>query len=220
MIPSLKRIFTVLFIGISSITSFSQTEENKSMEDNSHTFFYMYRGDNVITGALGVAVMNGDYPDAIFEFYGQFGYKRYLNPFINVNLTYSKFNLAFKDIVNNGYMSFDLNLEGTLRPDNAFTPFVFGGFGLNASNHFKQTDLKTQVGVGVEYLVLEGFGIKLFSDYNYVFSDLVEGKEYGDTDDVYWRIGFGFNYYFGYTKKNKIPNNVPTIINSHPIIRE
>ena len=208
----------IIFILISSSCSLGYSQENESAKH--HTFFYMYRGDNVFTGGLGTAVMNGDFDDPLFEFYGQVGYKRYVNPYINVNLSYHKFNLAFKDEANNGFMSFDLNVEGTLMPDNQFTPFVFGGFGLNASNYFKQTDLKVQGGFGVEYLVLEGIGLKLFTDYNYVLSDVVDGKEFGSANDVYWRIGFGMNYYFGYTKKDKIPSSAPTIINSFPIIND
>jgi len=210
------RFILLLVLSFSATLGYSQTES----QDESHAFFYMYRGDNVFTGSLGTAVINGDYPDPLFEFYGQVGYKRFLNPYININLSYHKFNLAFKDVANNGFMSFDLNVEGTLMPNNQFTPFVFGGFGLNAANHFEQTDLKAQGGFGVEYLVLEGIGLKLFTDYNYVLSDLVDGKEFGSANDIYWRIGFGMNYYFGYTKKNRIPSSAPTIINSNPIIND
>ena len=74
-------------------------------------------------------------------------------------------------------MSFDINVEGLLMPNKAFSPFVFAGAGLNASNYFKQSDIKTQMGFGLEYIVTESIGVKLFTDYNYVFSDLVDGKE-------------------------------------------
>lgn len=114
-------------------------------------------------------------------------------------------------------MSFDINAEGLLMPDKPFSPFVFAGFGLNASNYFKQSDIKSQVGFGLEYIVSEGLGVKLFTDYNLVFSDLVDGREFGNTDDAYWRIGFEINYYFGNSKK-KEPISGPSIIKSNPII--
>ena len=135
-----------------------------------------------------------------------------------INFTYNKFNLGFKDIANNGFMSFDINVEGLLMPNKPFSPFVFAGVGLNASNYFKQSDIKTQMGFGIEYIVTRRLGLKLFTDYNYVFSDLVDGKEFGSSDDAFWRIGFGINYYFGNSKKKKEPISGPSIINSNPII--
>ena len=155
----------------------------------------------------------------MFEFYGQVGFKRYINPYVNINFTYNKFNLAHKNVSNDGFMSFDLNVESTIRPDSFFTPFVFAGIGINASNYFKETGMKIQGGLGLEYIILEGFGLKLFTDYNHTFSDELDGKVFGDANDVYWRIGFGVNYYFGNSnKKPKISSDEPTIINSNPII--
>ncbi|WP_193787290.1 Curli production assembly/transport component CsgG [Lacinutrix himadriensis] len=221
MILYLKQSFTVVFLCFcfSQVHSQTKTEVSKQPKENSHAFFYQYRANNVFTAAVGTAVINGDYQDPLFEFYGQVGYKRYINPYVNVNFTYNKFNLAHKNISNNGYMSFDLNVESTMMPDSFFTPFVFAGAGVNASNYFTTTDMKIQGGIGVEYIIMEDFGIKLFTDYNHTFSDELDGKVFGDANDVYWRIAFGVNYYFGRTnKKSKIPSDVPTIINSNPII--
>ena len=195
---------------------YSQTKgESKNTSDS---YFNLNRANNVITASVGTAVINGDFPDPIFGFYGQIGYKRFINPFLNVNFTYNKFNLGFKDIANNGFMSFDINVEGLLMPNKPFSPFVFAGVGLNASNYFKQSDIKTQMGFGIEYIVTRRLGLKLFTDYNYVFSDLVDGKEFGSSDDAFWRIGFGINYYFRDDKKKKESISGPSIINSNPII--
>ncbi len=221
MISNFKQVSLVLFLCFctAQVCAQIQNEASKQTKEKSHTFFYKYRADNVFTAALGTAVINGDYPDPLFEFYGQVGYKRYINPYVNVNFTYNKFNLAHKNISNNGYMSFDLNVESTIMPDRFFTPFVFAGAGLNASNYFEATGMKIQGGLGVEYIVMADFGIKLFTDYNHTFSDELDGKVFGDANDVFWRIGFGLNYYFGNSnKKEKIPSNEPTIINSNPII--
>ncbi|MFD2824170.1 Curli production assembly/transport component CsgG [Lacinutrix iliipiscaria] len=210
-----KKILVLLFICFTSFYTFSQS--NKEVKKDTYKYFNFNRGHNVITAAIGTAVMNGDLPDPQFGFYGQIGYKRFINPYLNVNFTYNKFNLVFKDISNNGFMSFDLNVEGMLFPNKPFTPYAYAGFGFNASNYFKQTDSKSQAGLGLEYMVNQGIGIKLFSDYNYVFSDLVDGIEFGASNDVYWRIGLGVNIYLR-NKKKPIPDNVPTIIKSNPII--
>jgi curli production assembly/transport component CsgG len=215
MIFFFKKALIIILVCFTGII-YSQTEVKPSTKSNS--FFHLNRGENVITAAIGMAVINGDYPDPLFEFYGQIGYKRFINPFLNINFTYNKFNLAYKDVANNGFMSFDINAEGLLLPDKPFSPFVFAGVGLNASNYFEQSDVKSQIGFGLEYIVAEGIGVKLFTDYNHVFSDLVDGREFGASDDVFWRIGFGINYYFGDSKKRKEPITGPSIINSNPII--
>ena len=215
MISFFKKTLLAILVCFTSII-YSQNDVDSNIE--SHSFFNLNRGDNAVTASVGTAIINGDFPDPLFEFYAQIGYKRFINPFLNVNFTYNKFNLAYKDIANDGFMSFDINVEGLLMPDKPFSPFVFAGAGLNASNYFKQSDMKTQFGLGIEYIVTDGVGIKLFTDYNYVFSDLVDGKEFGGSDDAYWRIGFGINYYFGNSKKKKEPISGPSIIKSNPII--
>jgi curli production assembly/transport component CsgG len=169
--------------------------------------------------AFGTAVPNGDFSDPMFEVYMRIGYKRYIIPHLNINFSYNKFNIAYKDTFNNGFMSFDVNIEGTVFPDKKFTPYIYAGAGLNAANYFEQSEAKTQVGLGLEYIISDKIGVKLFSDYNMLFSDELDGRIYGDSNDVYWRMALGLNFYFGDTKKKtKIDENDPTIINSNPII--
>ncbi|MEZ4856354.1 MAG: Curli production assembly/transport component CsgG [Gelidibacter sp.] len=184
-----------------------------------HLNFYQYRGTNVVTAVVGTSIMNGDLENPQFEIYSAIGYKRYIIPYLNVCFSYNKFNLAYKDIYNEGFMSFDLNMESTLFPDKKCSPFIFAGGGYNASNYFKQTAMKVQGGGGLEYIITDGFGIKLQMDYNYVFSDELDGKVFGASNDVYWRLAFGVNFYFGgQDRKEKLLKGQPTIINSNPII--
>lgn len=180
--------------------------------------FYELRGKNVIDLGTGTSVINGDFEDPKFEVYFHVGYKRYITPHLNVNFSYNKFNLAYVDVYNEGFMSFDLNLESTLMPHNKLSPFVFAGTGYNASNYFEQTAMKFQGGGGIELIVADGVGLKLYTDYNYVFSDELDGLIAGASDDIYFRIGFGVNYYFGGgNKKPKIKKDQPTMIKSNPI---
>ncbi|MCK7591393.1 Curli production assembly/transport component CsgG [Subsaxibacter sp. CAU 1640] len=181
--------------------------------------FYELRGTNAFDAGAGTSILNGDLVDPIFEIYFHLGYKRYLFPHLNLNVSYNKFNLAYKDVYNEGFMSFDANLESTLMPHHRFSPFVFAGAGYNAANYFEQTAMKIQGGGGIEYMLVEGFGLKLYTDYNYVLSDELDGLIAGASDDTYFRIGFGFNYYFGgEKKKNRILKDQPSIINSNQIL--
>ena len=127
--------------------------------------------------------------------------------------------MAFKDISNEGFMSFDANLEIIPFPKSIFSPFIFGGGGINASNYFETTDSKIQGGAGFEVLIASSIGIILFAEYNMMFTDELEGRIYGESDDAFWRAAIGLNFYFGKRgRKRTINKNEPTVINSNPII--
>ena len=91
------------------------------------------------------------------EIYSHFGYKRHFTPYLAVDFGYHKFNLAFIDTYNEGFMSFDLNAEVLLIPHERFSPYIFAGVGYNASNHFKESSPKAQGGIGLEYVVSNKF---------------------------------------------------------------
>ncbi len=112
-------------------------------------------------------------------------------------------------------------MEYVLSPYRKFTPFLFAGGGLNASNYFKQTATKFQGGGGFEIMAAKGLGLKIMADYNYVLSDTLDGKIAGSSDDSYWRIMVGTNIYFGGRhKKDEILKGAPSIMNSNPILKE
>jgi len=196
-----------------------QTANDIPIKNYNSKFGTEVRGKNVISAAVGTSLINGDYNGPLFEIFSHIGYKRFLGSYININFGFQKFNLAYKDVFNEGYMSFDMNLEMNLFPRNIFTPFLFAGGGINASNFFNRTDPKVQGGGGLELLVTESIGIKLFAEYNYLFIDDIDGRISGEANDVYWRMAFGVNFYFGKRSgRRKIDKNTPTVINSNPII--
>ena len=176
------------------------------------------KGRNAISLAVGAAVPNGDYADAKFEIYSHIGYKRFISPYFNINIGFNKYNIAFKDVLNEGFMSFDANLEIVPFGRNIFSPFIYVGGGYNASNYFEATELKTQGGAGFEVMAYPSVGIKLYAEYNYMFSDELDGRVFGESDDAFWRLGLGLNIYFGKRGNKKIKSSEPTIINSNPII--
>ncbi|WP_239021944.1 Curli production assembly/transport component CsgG [Pontimicrobium aquaticum] len=177
------------------------------------------RGTNALSVAFGAAIANADYPEALFEVNMHVAYKRFLGPYVNINIGYNKYNLAFKDVFNEGFMSFDVNLEIIPFSKNIFSPFVYAGGGVNASNYFVTTDTKTQGGAGFEVLISPSVGVKLFAEYNMMFTDELDGRIYGASDDAFWRAAIGLNFYFGKRgKRRNVNKNEPTVINSNPII--
>jgi len=161
------------------------------------------RGKTALTGALGLSRISGDLPNPEFEFNSKIGFKYFLNPAINVNFTYNKFNLKNKQLLNEGYMSFDLNAEYVVLPYDKFTPYVFAGVGSNASNYFDSIDIKVQFGAGLEYMVNKNVGFFGYLEHNTAFTDQLDFVDAGKRDDMYYRAGIGLNYYFSAPKSNK-----------------
>jgi len=215
-----KQFFLVsLFLTFSNYT-FAQGQDSLSAKSlKLSKFGNEIRGKNALSLGVGTSVMNGDLASPLFEIYSHIGYKRFLGSAVAINFGYHKFNLAFEDVFNEGFMSFDLNLEWYISPHHTFTPFIFAGGGYHAANYFETTETKVQGGIGLEYLVTERIGVKLFGDYNYMFTDEVDGLVFGESDDAYWRIALGLNIYFGsYLKPSKLASKIPTVINSNQLV--
>ena len=215
-------IANLLFIGaLLPDTLMAQEHENKTeFKRYTSRFGNEIRGKNAFTAAGGTAIMNGDFSNPLWEIYFHAGFKRFIGSHVNINVTYHKFNLAYKDLFNHGHMSFDINLEAYVLPFSTFTPYIYAGGGMNATNYFTRTDTKIQGGGGIEYLATERIGLKLFAEYNYFFTDEIDTRIGGESDDAYWRMGVGINIYFGKYLKKKSLENVPTVISSNPIIDE
>lgn len=198
----------------------SKTEQKQEANDKLKFIdFYTLRGTNVLEAGIGSSVINGDFEDPLFEIYFRAGYKRYLTPHLNIGLSYHKFNLAYEDLFNNGFMSFDFNVEYLLLPHKKISPFIYGGMGYVASNYFEETTAKVQAGGGVEFIISDGLGVTLFTDYNYAFDDRLDGFEAGSSDDTFFRMGLGMQFYFGGSKKKeRIYGDEKTVINSNLLV--
>jgi len=178
------------------IDSYELDKEEDLTTELYNRFLTERRGRSAITGSVGFTSMNGDFANPELEFNARLGYKHYINPYLNINFNYSRFNLANEGVFNNGFMSFDLNAEVNILPYDTFTPYVFGGFGTNAFNDFSSIDPKLQIGLGFEYLVTNNIGLTIYGEHNYVFNDELDGLNIGKNDDMYYRVGAGLNIYF------------------------
>ncbi|MGS2726709.1 Curli production assembly/transport component CsgG [Psychroserpens sp. BH13MA-6] len=214
MIAKHIRLF-VMVVGCFMLQTTLQSQEHLTTPK---TKFYDLRGTNAFDAALGTSVINGDYQDPMFEIYSHIGYKRHLTPHLSLDFGYHKFNLAYIDLYNEGFMSFDLNMELLLLPHHYVSPLIFVGAGYNAANHFKQTSPKLQAGLGVEVVLLRSIALKLYTDYNYVSSDTLDGLEAGASNDTYFRIALGLNFYFGGAEtKSKLLSDYSTEIQANSI---
>ncbi|WP_299106244.1 outer membrane beta-barrel protein [uncultured Winogradskyella sp.] len=214
-----KLLCVAMIIGCFNLV-FSQDSISKSERVITRKFTFLeFRGTNAIDIAAGSLQMEGDYPEYEYDIYFRIGYKRQLTSHLNANVTFNKYNVSIKDVSNEGFMSFDLNLEYLFSPYTKFSPFLFAGGGYNAANYFESTATKVQAGLGFELIVAPHIGLKLFGEYNYLFSDDIDGLIEGDTDDALIRMGLGFNFYFGGKKKKEMyQRKLKTVINSNQII--
>ena len=220
MIAISKNQLLIVFLAIFSQIGYAQ--EEKKPQDNKSLYqklaFYDLRGTSAVDAGFGTSLITSDYPEPEFELYFRIGLKQHITEHLNIGLTYNKYNLAFNDTFNEGFMSFDLNLECLVLPYDEFSPFIFGGYGYNASNDFENTQTKLQAGIGVEYIVADGVGVKLFGDYNYTLSNEMEGLIVPDNDESFIRVAIGLNVYFGGKKKReRLMENMETVINSNLI---
>jgi len=213
-----RLIFITLLFTISNYSA-AQTQENTSVKVSKRLIRQVdLRGKNALSIGIGTSIMNGDFNNPISELYYHVGYKRFLGSSFAINFGFHKFNLAFKDIYNEGFMSYDIDLEWYFSPSKKLSPFVYGGVGYHAANYFETNEIKLQFGVGFEYLLTERVGMKFFGNYNRFNTDDVEGLIFGQSDDAYWRFAIGLNIYFGnYLAPEKRQKNIPTIINSNQL---
>ena len=134
---------------------------------------------------------------------GRGALKYFLTPGFNLSASTNVINLANKDRLDVGYLTFDLNAEIILLPKEQFSPYIFGGGGFGANRLFENTHAKVQYGAGLEYLASKTVGIKIYAEHNLNFSDNIDYLERGVRDDYYFRFGFGVTYYFP-KKKEKV----------------
>ena len=152
--------------------------------------------------AGGTSLIDGDYANPVLKPMGRGALKYFITPGLNISGSTNAVLLANKDIIDVGYLTFDLNLELLLLPKDKFSPYIYGGGGFGMNKKFENTHSKVQFGAGVEYLVSNSIGVKLFGEYDINFSDNLDYLVAGVRDDYYYKFGLGVTYYFS-SNKNK-----------------
>lgn len=212
-----KDAIIILFASILFLFPLNAQQEQDSTNFDSTLKFFDLRGTNVADVGLGGSTLFGDYENKDFGFYYRLGYKRFITPNIFLGLTANGYTISAED-TDFSLMSFDFSMEVLVLPYDRFSPIVYGGFGINTSNDVDASAVKTQIGIGVEYIVMDQLGVKLYYEYNYSFEDEVLPLIVDDRNDKFLRFGVGVNYYFGGTKERaKKTEEMETIINSNLI---
>ena len=128
------------------------------------------RSKFAIEFASGVTLMDGDYANPLLRPMGRGALKYFLTPSFNLSASTNAINLANKDRFDRWYATLDLNAEFILLPKDKFSPYVFAGGGFGMNKDFENFHTKVQYGLGLEYLVSDRIGIKMYGEHNLNFS--------------------------------------------------
>ena len=145
----------------------------------------------------GGTYANNDLANPYYEYSITGGLKYNISPFLGIYGNANKYRLKNTGSLNREFASTDFNLEFTVLPFEKFSPFMYAGPGMNIANNFEILDFKAQAGLGFEYLISPSFGLKIYGDYNVVFSDELDRLVGGERDDQYYKFGAGLNIYLG-----------------------
>lgn len=152
----------------------------------------------------GTTLMDGDYQDPLLRPFGRGALKYFVSPSFNISASTNVVNLANQNLLDVGYITYDLNLEWIILPRDRFTPFVYAGGGYGMNKDFEEMHSKVQFGLGLEYLASDRIGIKLFAEQNINFSDNIDYIVAGTRDDYYYKFGLGLTYYFAKNKNKTV----------------
>lgn len=149
----------------------------------------------------GLTLMDGDRVDPLLRPMGRGALKYFFTPSFNLSASTNIIKLANKGYSEKGYATFDLNAEYIFLPKDKMSPYVFAGGGYGMNKEFENYHTKVQYGAGLEILVSDKIGIKMYGEHNLNFSDNIDYLERGTRDDYYYRFGVGLTYYFGNKKR-------------------
>lgn len=149
----------------------------------------------------GTTLMDGDYQDPLLRPFGRGALKWMISPSFTASASTNVVNLANKNLLDVGYITYDLNMEWIILPKDRLTPYLYVGGGYGMNRKFENTYGKFQYGAGLEYMASDRIGLKLFAEQNINFSDNVDYIVAGTRDDYYYKFGLGLTYYFGKKKK-------------------
>jgi curli biogenesis system outer membrane secretion channel CsgG len=143
----------------------------------------------------GAAYIDGDYANPVAKPMVKAGMKYFFTPFFDISGTASVFRVGNKNKIDVGYGSIDINLDFLFLPYDVFSPFVYVGTGTFFNSAYENVQTKIQGGLGIEYLVSNNIGIKMYGEFNMSFSDKVDYLNAGVRDDYFYCFGLGINYY-------------------------
>ena len=156
-------------------------------------------------GKIGVSLageavtIKGDYTNPRTNIGGRASAQYFLNDRFSIDLSHSIFTLENEGILKRKFAATEINLQYYIMPYDRFTPFMYAGAGSIGPQYryFNEVKGKAQAGAGLEYLIRNNFGLKLYGEYDFGFSDDWDDRIHGKHNDQLFKFGLGLTYYFG-----------------------
>lgn len=136
-----------------------------------------------------------DYINPKMNIGGKVGFKYFISPNFNVEVSGNYFTLENENIIKRNYYVPEVNLEYLLFPKYKLTPYIYGGMGAMYSE-FKP-NYKGQIGGGLEYLIDKNIALRASCQYDMGFKDDWDGLVNGKRKDQAIRFALGINFYIG-----------------------
>jgi len=153
-----------------------------------------------LTGNLYV----GDFGNSTVKPGIDVSYSYLANPWWSISASAGYGTLGTKEFFNSKATYLDLSGQYRFLPFDKVTPYITSGFGLlvteDAAGDFnltKKSQLKFNMGFGMEYMVQKNTGLDISVNYNYPFNDRLDNTDHGKFNDYYWQIKGGVRLYFG-----------------------
>ncbi len=154
-----------------------------------------YRQKFSLHANLEAQKVKDDYVNPKFNLGAKFGFKYFINPYLNLDFSASILTIENQNIFSRTYFSPEANLECIILPKYKLSPFIYGGVGAMYSGIKPQ--YKSQFGGGLEYMAGKNFGIRASSQYDLGFKDDWDGIVNGKRKDQILRFSVGVNFYIG-----------------------
>ena len=156
------------------------------------------RGKSAVSISVGSANIAGDYSNSKGKIAANVAFKFYFqNPKFNLNIVFGYFQLENEGAFSEEFVSSGINLEYNFLPYDNLSPFMYGGLGVISDFDNTNPHVKFQYGLGLEYLLVNNIGIKIFGEQNLLLNDELDGLVQGKRDDYFWKVGVGVNFYIG-----------------------
>ncbi len=161
------------------------------------------RTDFGLTLSSSSLLYMGDYPSPKVKTGVELGMQYNLTTRLGMQATYGISRIAAGGSFLSKVSYLETNLLYRILPNDIISPYLFGGIGLVAAHEDHILDFrgspttKSNVGIGLEYVVNKNIGIHASADYNVLMNDGLDEIEQGKYNDFYWRGKIGVTYYFG-----------------------
>jgi len=149
----------------------------------------------------------GDLPNPKIKTGLEIGMQYNLTSRLGVQATYGISRIAADRAFFSKVSYLEANFLYRVLPSDIISPYVFGGIGLVGAHEehildFRGTPItKSNIGLGLEYVLNKRIGIHASADYNLLLNDSIDEIEQGKFNDFYWRGKIGITYYFGKSPK-------------------